>query len=110
MADVKKNNAEVISVFPNKVRISVNDIESFKVEGELLSVGSLNLSPLSRQKMGFLKVENSFPFRYVFVFLSVLKNLLWGPISKRLMKSLSIVKLEISAYPINSFRYTVIIL
>jgi len=37
MADLK---AEVISVFPNKVRISVNDIESFKVEGELLSVGS----------------------------------------------------------------------
>jgi uncharacterized protein len=36
----EKINAEVISVFPNKVRISVKDIESFKVEGELLSVGS----------------------------------------------------------------------
>jgi DNA helicase HerA-like ATPase len=37
MADLK---AEVISVFPNKVRISVNDIESFKIDDELLSVGS----------------------------------------------------------------------
>jgi uncharacterized protein len=37
MADLK---AEVISVFPNKVRISVNDIESFKIDGEILSVGS----------------------------------------------------------------------
>lgn len=35
-----KNIAEVISVFPNKVRISINDIEGFKVEGELLAVGS----------------------------------------------------------------------
>ncbi len=32
--------AEVISVFPNKVKIVVNDIESFKIEGELLAVGS----------------------------------------------------------------------
>lgn len=36
----EKVKAEVISVFPNKVRVSVGDIESFKVAGELLSVGS----------------------------------------------------------------------
>jgi DNA helicase HerA-like ATPase len=33
-------NAEVVSVFPNKIRISVNDIEAFKTAGELLAVGS----------------------------------------------------------------------
>jgi hypothetical protein len=36
----EKNNAEVISVFPNKVRIAVYDMEKFKVKGELLTVGS----------------------------------------------------------------------
>ncbi len=35
-----KVTAEVISVFPNKVRIAVGDIESFKVADELLAVGS----------------------------------------------------------------------
>lgn len=32
--------AEVISVFPNKVKVAVYDIEAFKVGGEILSVGS----------------------------------------------------------------------
>lgn len=32
--------AEVISVFPNKVRIAVGDIDSFKIADELLAVGS----------------------------------------------------------------------
>lgn len=32
--------AEVISVLPNKVKISVKDINCFKVEGDLLSIGS----------------------------------------------------------------------
>lgn len=36
----EKNNAEVISVFPNKIRIAVYDIEAFKIKGELLAVGS----------------------------------------------------------------------
>lgn len=35
-----KAKAEVISVFPNKVRIAVGDIESFKIADELLAVGS----------------------------------------------------------------------
>lgn len=35
-----KNKAEVISVFPNKIRIAVNDIESFKLDGEVLTVGT----------------------------------------------------------------------
>jgi len=39
MAEIK-NGAEVISVFPDRVKISVSDIESFKVGDELLSVGS----------------------------------------------------------------------
>lgn len=33
-------NAEVISVFPDRIRISVNKIHEFKVKEELLSVGS----------------------------------------------------------------------
>ena len=33
-------NATVTSVFPNKVKIEIRDIESFKVAGEKLSVGS----------------------------------------------------------------------
>ncbi len=36
----KKIVAEVISVFPNKVRVAVGDIDSFKLDGELLAVGS----------------------------------------------------------------------
>ena len=39
MAEVKIK-AEVISVFPNKVRIAVGDIDSFKIADELLAVGS----------------------------------------------------------------------
>jgi len=39
MADTKIK-AEVISVFPNKVRIAVNDIEAFKLDEEVLVVGS----------------------------------------------------------------------
>ena len=35
-----KLNAEVISVYPDKVRISVEDLESFKIAGEALKVGS----------------------------------------------------------------------
>lgn len=36
----EKVKAEVISVFPNKVRIAVENIESFKIADELLAVGS----------------------------------------------------------------------
>ncbi|MFA6608329.1 MAG: ATP-binding protein [Candidatus Paceibacterota bacterium] len=36
----EKNMAEVVSVFPNKIKILVNNIEKFKVEGEVLAVGS----------------------------------------------------------------------
>lgn len=35
-----KVKAEVVSVFPNKVRIAVGDIDLFKIEDELLAVGS----------------------------------------------------------------------
>lgn len=37
MADI---NAEVIAVFPNKVRITVDDLENFKIAEESLKVGS----------------------------------------------------------------------
>mgnify|MGYP006959823121 CR=1 FL=1 len=43
MADTNqtdKFNAEVISVFPNKVRISVDNLEDFQVADEKLRVGS----------------------------------------------------------------------
>ncbi|EGK02433.1 ATP-binding protein [Dysgonomonas gadei] len=33
-------NAEVISVYPNKIKILVDDLESFKIDGEELKVGS----------------------------------------------------------------------
>ena len=33
-------NAEVISVYPNKIKISVDNLETFKIEGEELKVGS----------------------------------------------------------------------
>lgn len=33
-------NAEVVSVYPNKIRIVVHDVESFKLHGEPLTVGS----------------------------------------------------------------------
>lgn len=37
---MESENAEVISVFPNKVKIAVRDLGSFSVSGEVLSVGS----------------------------------------------------------------------
>ena len=37
---VDKINAEVISVYPNKVRISVDNLENFQVADEKLRVGS----------------------------------------------------------------------
>lgn len=36
----EKMNAEVISVFPNKIRVVVDNLESFKLEEESLKVGS----------------------------------------------------------------------
>ena len=36
----KKINAEVIAVFPNKVKIIVDDIEEFQIADEKLKVGS----------------------------------------------------------------------
>ncbi|MEA5070318.1 MAG: anti-phage-associated helicase HerA [Petrimonas sp.] len=33
-------NAEVISVYPNKIKISVDNLETFKIDGEELKVGS----------------------------------------------------------------------
>ncbi|KAA6318199.1 hypothetical protein EZS27_031765, partial [termite gut metagenome] len=33
-------NAEVISVYPNKIKISVDNLEAFKIDGEELKVGS----------------------------------------------------------------------
>lgn len=40
MGDNKKLNAEVIAVFPNKVKISVDDLEDFQLAEEKLKVGS----------------------------------------------------------------------
>ncbi len=40
MKDYEKLNAEVISVFPNKVRISVDDLANFQIADEKLKVGS----------------------------------------------------------------------
>lgn len=40
MSDLEKLNAEVISVFPNKVRISVDNLEDFRIAEEKLKVGS----------------------------------------------------------------------
>ncbi len=40
MLEQEKMNAEVISVFPNKVRISVDDLEDFQIAEEKLKVGS----------------------------------------------------------------------
>ena len=33
-------NAEVISVYPNKIKVSVDNLETFKVDGQELKVGS----------------------------------------------------------------------
>lgn len=38
--DTKKINAEVVSVFPNKIKISVEDLENFQIAEEKLKVGS----------------------------------------------------------------------
>lgn len=38
--DFEKMNAEVISVYPNKVKISVDKLEDFRIAGESLKVGS----------------------------------------------------------------------
>lgn len=40
MGDIEKLNAEVIAVFPNKVKISVDDLEDFQLAEEKLKVGS----------------------------------------------------------------------
>ena len=40
MPNLDKLNAEVISVFPNKVRISVDNLEDFRIAEEKLKVGS----------------------------------------------------------------------
>lgn len=40
MEEIQKMNAEVISVFPNKIRIVVDNLEEFKLEDECLKVGS----------------------------------------------------------------------
>ena len=38
--DTEKINAEVISVLPNKIKISVEDLEDFQIAEEKLKVGS----------------------------------------------------------------------
>ena len=38
--DTEKINAEVISVFPNKVKISIDDLEDFQLAEDKLKVGS----------------------------------------------------------------------
>lgn len=40
MVELEELNAEVISVFPNKVRISVDNLENFRIAEETLKVGS----------------------------------------------------------------------
>lgn len=40
MSEIEKLNAEVIAVFPNKVKISVDDLEDFQLAEEKLKVGS----------------------------------------------------------------------
>lgn len=40
MREIEKLNAEVIAVFPNKVKISVDDLEDFQLAEEKLKVGS----------------------------------------------------------------------
>ena len=37
--DTEKINAEVISVFPNKVKISIDDLEDFQLAEDKLKVG-----------------------------------------------------------------------
>ena len=38
--DTEKINAEVISVFPNKVKISIDNLEDFQIAEDKLKVGS----------------------------------------------------------------------
>lgn len=40
MDETQKMNAEVISVFPNRIRVVVDNLEEFKIEDEALKVGS----------------------------------------------------------------------
>jgi len=40
MADTEKLNAEVVAVLPNKIKISVDKLEDFKLAGESLKLGS----------------------------------------------------------------------
>jgi len=40
MAEQKKMNAEVISVFPNKIRISIDNLDDYQLADEKLKVGS----------------------------------------------------------------------
>ena len=40
MKENEKLNAEVIAVFPNRVKISVDDLEDFQLAEEKLKVGS----------------------------------------------------------------------
>lgn len=40
LQEIKKMNAEVISVFPHKIRIVVDNLEEFKFKDESLKVGS----------------------------------------------------------------------
>ncbi|WP_282432769.1 hypothetical protein [Desulfosporosinus sp. FKB] len=41
MEELIKMNAEVISVFPNKIRIVVDNLEEFKLEDEALKSGRI---------------------------------------------------------------------
>ncbi|MEG2288423.1 MAG: anti-phage-associated helicase HerA [Clostridium sp.] len=40
MCEIEKINAEVISVYPNRIKISVDNLEDFKIADESLKVGS----------------------------------------------------------------------
>ena len=53
MGENEKLNAEVIAVLPNKVKISVDDLENFQLAEEKLKVGSylrIIMAQLSRKK------------------------------------------------------------
>lgn len=40
MKEIQKVNAEVIAVYPDKIKIVVDNLEDFRIEGEVLQVGS----------------------------------------------------------------------
>ena len=42
--DTKKINAEVVSVFPNKIKISVEDLEDFQIAEEKLKSENLKIT------------------------------------------------------------------